>query len=147
MTFVNSVAHVQLHSHTWSALTRFLKRAVSSLVNTENLRKAEPRSGSSRYTQFSPNFSRAWVYCSSFSTWAERREVKTWPVIQSAVNWVRAHKARPSHTITIGSHLTQHIIIIMWGTKTSAGFILCDSGGHLRLLLVALWDDPVTKEL
>lgn len=51
-------------------LTRFLKSAVSSLVKTENLRNAEPRSGSSLYTQFSPNFSRAWVYCSSFSTWA-----------------------------------------------------------------------------
>lgn len=50
--------------------TRFLKSAVSSLVKTENLRNAEPRSGSSLYTQFSPNFSRAWVYCSSFSTWA-----------------------------------------------------------------------------
>lgn len=53
-------------------LTRFLKSAVSSLVKTENLRKAEPRSGSSLHTQFSPNFSRAWVYCSSFSTWAEK---------------------------------------------------------------------------
>lgn len=51
-------------------LTRFLKSAVNSFVNTENFRNALPKSGSSLQTQLPPNFSRAWVYCSSFSTWA-----------------------------------------------------------------------------
>lgn len=54
-------------------LTKFLKSAVNSFVNTENFKNAVPKSGSSLQTQLPPNFSSACVYCSSFSTWASKR--------------------------------------------------------------------------
>ncbi len=52
-------------------LTKFLKRPVSSLVKSTNLRKETGISGSSLYTVLSINLSSAWMYCSSCSTWAE----------------------------------------------------------------------------
>lgn len=68
---VRGILHgITTHTHTQGTLTRFLNRAVNSLVNTENFRNALPKSGSSLHTQLPPNFSRAWVYCSSFSTCA-----------------------------------------------------------------------------
>lgn len=51
-------------------LTKFLKSPVSSLVKTAKLRNADPTSGLSLFKHTSPSFSRAWVYWSSFSTWA-----------------------------------------------------------------------------
>lgn len=57
-----------------SFLTRFLKSAVTSLVNTARLRKPVETSLLSWLRWLFPKFSRTSIYCSLFSTWAEKNK-------------------------------------------------------------------------
>lgn len=56
-----------------SVLTRFLKSAVTSLVNTAKFRKPVETSLLSWVRWLFPKFSRTSMYCSLFSTWAENK--------------------------------------------------------------------------
>lgn len=58
-------------------LTRFLKSAVTSLVNTARLRKPVDTSLLSWVRWLFPKFSRTSMYCSLFSTWAGEKKTHT----------------------------------------------------------------------
>lgn len=57
-------------------LTRFLKSAVTSRVKTARFRKPVESSWLLWERWLLPKFSRASLYCSSFSTWAVWRDTK-----------------------------------------------------------------------
>lgn len=70
-----STIHLLFHP---SFLTRFLKSAVTSLVNTARLRKPVETSLLSWVRWLFPKFSRTSMYCSLFSTWAEKNTQAKW---------------------------------------------------------------------
>lgn len=64
-------------SNRFHLLTRFLKSAVTSLVNTARLRKPVDTSLLSWVRWLFPKFSRISMYCSLFSTWAGKKTTHT----------------------------------------------------------------------